>query len=104
MTTVTIRIPMPLRSYAGNAAEVRVEATTVGEALRQLCAAHGGVTPRILSPQGELREFVNVFVGDRNIRSLGGLATRLAEGDVLVIVPAVAGGEYESEGRPSRTA
>lgn len=92
MTTVTIRIPMPLRTYTDNASEIRVEAATVGEALQRLGAAHSGVLPRVLSPDGELRQFVNVFVGDRNIRSLNGLATSLAEGDVIVIVPAVAGG------------
>ncbi len=92
MSSVTIRLPMPLRSYAGDASEVRVEATTVGEALRRLGAAHSGVLPRVLSPDGNLRQFVNVFIGDRNIQSLEGLATPLAEGDVIVIVPAVAGG------------
>ena len=92
MGSVTIRIPMPLRSYAGNASEVRVEAATVGEALQRLGATHSGVLPRVLSPEGGLRQFVNVFVGDCNIQSLGGLATPLAEGDVIVIVPAVAGG------------
>lgn len=92
MTTVTIRIPMPLRSYTGNAAEIRVEAATVGEALQRLGAAYNGVLPRVLSPEGELRQFVNVFVGDRNIRSLEGLATPVADGDEIVIVPAVAGG------------
>lgn len=92
MTSVTIRIPMPLRAYTGNASEVRVEAATVGEALQRLGAAHSGVLARVLSPEGELRQFVNVFVGDRNIRSLDGLATPLSEGDVIVIVPAVAGG------------
>ena len=92
MATVTIRIPMPLRSYTGNADEVRIEAATVGEALQRLGAAHDGVLTRVLSPAGELRQFVNVFVGTRNIHSLDGLATALAEGDVIAIVPAVAGG------------
>lgn len=92
MSNVTIRIPMPLRSYAGNASEVRVEAATVREALHRLGAVYSGVLPRVLSPEGDLRQFVNVFIGERNIRSLEGLATPLAEGDVIVIVPAVAGG------------
>lgn len=92
MPTVTIRIPMPLRPYTGNAAEVSVEAATVAEALERLAAAHRGVRERVLGPDGELRQFVNVFVGERNVRSLAGLATPLAEGDVVAIVPAVAGG------------
>ena len=97
MTTVTIRIPMPLRSFTANAGEVKIEAATVGEALQRLGAIHDGVLTRVLSPEGELRQFVNVFVGSRNIRSLDGLATPLAEGDVIAIVPAVAGGRHEGE-------
>src|SRR5215510_655970 len=92
MTSVTIRIPMPLRGSTGGADEVKVEARTVGEALQRLGAAYDGVGARVLSPEGELRQFVNVFVGSRNVRSLEGLATLLAEGDVISIVPAVAGG------------
>lgn len=92
MPAVTIRIPMPLRAYTGNAGEVSVQAATVAEALARLGAAHDGVLDRVLSPDGELRQFVNVFVGNRNVRSLTGLATPLAEGDVIAIVPAVAGG------------
>lgn len=93
MSTVTIRIPMPLRSYTAGADEVKVEATSVGEALRALNASYDGLAPRVLSPEGELRQFVNVFVGGHNVRSLQGLATRLADGDVISIVPAVAGGD-----------
>ena len=92
MTSVTIRIPMPLRGYTGGADEVKLEARTVGEALQRLGAAYDGMGARVLSPKGELRQFVNVFVGTRNVRSLEGLATPLAEGDVISIVPAVAGG------------
>jgi molybdopterin converting factor small subunit len=92
MSEVTIRIPTPLRTYTGGSDEVRVQAGTVGEALAALGAAHDGVLARVLSPEGELRQFVNVFVGSRNVRSLQGLATPLAPGDVISIVPAVAGG------------
>lgn len=92
MSDVTIRIPTPLRTYTGGRDEVRVQAVTVGEALAALGAAHDGVLARVLSPEGELRQFVNIFVGARNVRSLQGLATPVAPGDVLSIVPAVAGG------------
>ena len=92
MSQVTIRIPMPLRSYTQGAGEVQVQASSVREALAALGAAHEGVLDRVLAPQGELHQFVNVFVGSRNVRSLAGLATPLADDDVLAIVPAVAGG------------
>jgi molybdopterin/thiamine biosynthesis adenylyltransferase/rhodanese-related sulfurtransferase/molybdopterin converting factor small subunit len=92
MSRVTVRIPMPLRSYTEGAGEVQVDAGNVREALAALGAAHEGLLPRVLAPEGELRQFVNVFVGSRNVRSLDGLATALADGDVVAIVPAVAGG------------
>jgi len=88
MSAVRIRIPMPLRGYTGGADELQVDAADVRDALRAL----GGARERVLSPEGELRPFVNVFVGDRNVRALDGLATVLADGDVIAIVPAVAGG------------
>jgi len=96
MSRVTIRIPMPLRAFTQGAVEVQVEAASVREALSALEAAHEGLLARVLSPDGELRQFVNVFVGNRNVRSLRGLSTALADGDVVAIVPAVAGGGHES--------
>ncbi len=90
--SVTIRIPAPLRPATGGLAEVAVEARTAGEALAELVRLHPGVRERLLDAGGELRPFVNVYVGERNLRALGGLAAHLPEGAVLAIVPAVAGG------------
>ena len=95
MSRVTVRIPMPLRSHTRGAGEVQVEAGNVRDALVALGVAHDGVRERVLAPEGELRAFVNVFVGSRNVRSLVGLATPLADGDVVAIIPAVAGGDEE---------
>ncbi|HSF48875.1 MAG TPA: molybdopterin-synthase adenylyltransferase MoeB [Burkholderiales bacterium] len=92
MSQTKVRIPMPLRSFTGGVDEVTVSAATVGEALNALATEHQGLRERVLSPEGNLRQFVNVFVGSRNIVSLDGLKTRLADGDVISIVPAVAGG------------
>jgi len=103
MTAVTIRIPTPLRGYTDGRAEVEVEVTemraTVGEALAALGTAHEGLLDRVLTPTGELRQFVNLFIGERNVRQLGGLAAPLAAGDVLAIVPAVAGGAPRARDR-----
>jgi molybdopterin/thiamine biosynthesis adenylyltransferase/molybdopterin converting factor small subunit len=96
MTKVLIRIPMPLRTYTGGAGEVRVSAATVGEALRALGEAHPGVLERVLGADGQARQFVNIFLGERNVKSLEGLATRVSEGDVLAILPAVAGGALKA--------
>ncbi len=95
MTETIIRIPTPLRSLTDGAAEVAVEGTDVSSALRALGSRHEGILERVLDENGALRPFVNVFVGSTNLRELDGLETRLHEGDVLAIIPAVAGG-----GRP----
>lgn len=92
MSRVTVRIPPPLRPFAGQAAELEVEGTTVGEALARLGKGREALLSRVLTPEGELRPYVNVFVGERNARHLDGLATTLADGDVVAIIPAVAGG------------
>lgn len=98
MSTVTIRIPTPLRAYTGGRDEVEVSGDTVAEALAALGAAHEGVLDRVLGPDGEARQFVNLFVGERNVRQLDGLGTRVQTGDVIAIVPAVAGGSHECKG------
>ena len=99
MSRIVIRIPTPLRGHTGGAAEVAIEAATVGEALARLGERHAGILERVVDGEGEPRQFVNVFVGSRNVRSLDGMATRLGDGDVLAIIPAVAGGRHEGEGR-----
>jgi molybdopterin converting factor small subunit len=92
MSRVTVRVPTPLRAYTAGAGEVQVAAPTVGEALAALGRIHAGVLDRVLDAGGAVRGFVNVYVDDRNIRALGGLDTPLADGNVISIVPAVAGG------------
>lgn len=92
LSQATVRIPAPLRPMAGGSSEVAVEGATVGDALADLGRQHGGVTERILDPSGQLRAFVNLYLDDKNIRSLGGLDIALPPGAILHIVPAVAGG------------
>jgi molybdopterin synthase sulfur carrier subunit len=89
---VTIRIPTQLRSLAGGASEVSVEATSVSEALKMLNAQHAGFDERLFDEKGELRRFVNVFVADEDIRFMQGVDTELTDGAVVSIIPAVAGG------------
>lgn len=92
MTTVTVRIPTPLRSYTQGADEVRAQGATVAEAIHTLGMAHDGLLARVLTAEGEPRQFVNIYLGSRNVRALQGMATPVSEGDVISIVPAVAGG------------
>jgi molybdopterin converting factor small subunit len=89
---VSIRIPTPMRNLTGGAAEVAVEASTLSEAIKALDAAHPGVAERVLDESGALRRFVNVYVGDEDVRFLDGLQTPLPAGTSISIIPAVAGG------------
>ena len=92
MSTTILRIPTPLRSLAGGSSRLEVRASTVREALENVGREHTQLLPRLLNDEGELRSFVNVFLGSTNIRQLDGLDTAVSERDVLAILPAVAGG------------
>ena len=90
--SVTVRIPTQLRTLTGGAGEVAVEGASVGEVLKALDASHAGFADRLFDEGGNLRRFVNVFLADEDVRFLEGLATPVADGETLSIVPAVAGG------------
>ena len=92
MTATTVRIPTPLRPFTDGAADVVVEGSDVATALGALGERFAGLLDRVLDEDGALRPFVNVFVGSTNLRELDGLRTELREGDVISILPAVAGG------------
>jgi molybdopterin converting factor small subunit len=90
--TIIVRIPTQLRALSGGDAEVKVEGADVGAALAALEAKHPGFHGRLFDDDGKLRRFVNVFVADEDVRFLNGLDTPLTEGQVVSIIPAVAGG------------
>jgi sulfur-carrier protein len=90
--SVTARIPTPLRNLTGGSATVQVDANSVGEVVEQLERAHPGLAERILDDRGQVRRFVNIFVDDEDIRFADGLATPVADGATVSIIPAVAGG------------
>ncbi len=90
--SVTVRIPTILRPLTGGAAEVPAEGTTLAEVLKSLDADHPGIAGRVLDDDGKLRRFVNVYVGDEDVRFAGGLETPTPEGTSVSIIPAVAGG------------
>jgi molybdopterin converting factor small subunit len=90
--SVSVRIPTPLRSATGGASEVTVDASTVREMVADLDRQHPGIRDRICEESGEIRRFVNVFVGDEDIRFLQGLDTKIPAGAQVSIIPAVAGG------------
>src|SRR5216684_4219814 len=89
---VTIAIPTPLRQFAAGQSEIQVEATTVGEALDQLTSTHAELRKHLFNDQNALRNFVNVYVNDEDIRHADGPNTPVKEGDTILIVPSIAGG------------
>jgi molybdopterin converting factor small subunit len=96
--TVQIRIPTALRAYTGGAASVTVGGETVADALRELIETFSDLGRHLRDEQGRLRSFVNIYVNDEDIRAKSGEATVLAAGDVLMIVPSIAGG-YDAPSR-----
>ena len=88
---VIVKIPTQLRTLTGSEAETEVEAGSVGEALEAVFDRYDGLRDRI-TEDGELRRFVNVYVGGEDIRFGEGLETRSSDGDEITILPAVAGG------------
>lgn len=90
--SVHVRIPTILRNLTGGAAEVSTEGATLGEVIEKLDAAHPGVRDRLLDEQGKVRRFVNLYVGDEDVRFAQGLQTPTPGGTQVSIIPAVAGG------------
>src|SRR6185503_8701856 len=90
--SVTIVIPTPLRQFADGQTEVQVDARTAGEALDQLTAKHANLRRHLFNDQNSLRNFVNVYVNDDDIRHADGADTLVKEGDTILIVPSIAGG------------
>ena len=88
----TIRIPTPLRKFTQGNDEVTISGATVGEILTNIEAAHPGIRERICDPKGNVRRFINIFVGDEDIRFLKNLETEVADNDEISIIPAIAGG------------
>ena len=102
--TVLVRIPTILRSYTGGAAEVSASAGTLRQVIAGLDAAYPGLGGRILDEGGQLRRFVNAYVGEEDVRFAQGLDTPVASGARVSFIPAVAGGALPdpSQPRPGR--
>jgi molybdopterin converting factor small subunit len=87
-----LRIPTPLRSYTSGQSEISVQGGTVAEAMNDLIGQFPSLQPHLYNGQGTLRPFVNLFIGEDNIKDLNGLETPLRENDRLLLIPSIAGG------------
>ncbi len=88
---ITVRIPTPLRTLTGGEEQVQVPGATLREVIETLEKKHPGIKDRLLDDKG-VRRFVNIYVGDEDVRFLDGLETKVAAGTEVSIVPAIAGG------------
>jgi molybdopterin converting factor small subunit len=91
---IVFHIPGPLREFASGQSHVEIgnSPATVGDALRVLWTMYPGIRDRVATEQGQVREHINIFVGNEDVRYTGGLATPIADRDEISIVPAVSGG------------
>lgn len=89
---ITISIPAPLRQFTAGLTQIEVNATTAGEALESLTSVHTGLRRHLFNDQNALRNFVNVYLNDEDIRHTSGLTTPVKDGDTIMIVPSIAGG------------
>ena len=89
---IEVRIPTLLRTYTGGEKAVTGDGAKLSALIDDLDARHPGIKERLVEGEGDLRRFVNVYVNDEDVRFIGGLDAELADGDQVVVLPAVAGG------------
>ena len=89
---VLVKLPTILRGHAGGSSQVEAEGGTLRDVLANLETKFPGITQRIVTDEGGLHRFVNVYLNDEDVRYLGSLETEVTEGDTVSILPAVAGG------------
>lgn len=90
--SVTISIPAPLRQFTAGQSQIEVEAKTAGEALELLTSTHTALRRHLFNDRNALRNFVNIYLNDEDIRHASGTATPVKDGDTIMIVPSIAGG------------
>jgi MoaD family protein len=88
----TLRIPTPLRTYTSGKSEVTVTGAKISDALNDLTDQYPAIKPHLFNEGGELRPFVNLFVGENNIKDLQGVDTPIKDGDRIMLIPSIAGG------------
>jgi len=89
---ITIEIPTAFRRFTDGAPKLECGASTVGEALNDLVTRFPALSHHVRDDEGQIRQFINVYLNDEDIRFLGGEASALKDGDKLLLVPSIAGG------------
>lgn len=87
-----LKIPTPLRSYTNGQAEISVVGGNVAEAMQSLVEQYPTLRPHLYNGDGRLRPFVNLFLGENNIKDLQGMETPLDENARVLLIPSIAGG------------
>jgi sulfur-carrier protein len=94
MAAVDVRIPTIMRPHTGGEAKVQLTGETVGEIITELTTRFPGIAGQIVTEDGTLHRFVNVYVNDDDVRYVGKLEAPVKDGDTISILPAVAGGAF----------
>ena len=89
---IEVRIPTILRQYTGGAKAVQAKGGWLATLIDDLETRHPEIKARLVTPDGSLHRFVNVYVNDEDVRFIGGVEAELSDGDQVVVLPAVAGG------------
>ncbi|KFX20102.1 MoaD/ThiS family protein [Pectobacterium betavasculorum] len=92
---VTLLIPTALRAFTDGQGKVSLEGETVGQLVAALAASYPDIHQHLYEENGSLRAFINLYVGETNIKTTGGLDTPVKSGDEVLLVPAIAGGAGE---------
>lgn len=90
--SIEVRIPTILRTYTGGEKAVEGKGDTLADLIDDLESRHAGIKGRLITEEGALHRFVNIYVNDEDVRFLGSLETPLKDGDSVTVLPAVAGG------------
>ena len=97
MSSVTVKIPTPLRSLTSGQSEVKIEGATVREVLQKMDSQFKGFGDRVLDEGKTVKRFINVFANEENIRDKKELDTELNNGDTISILPSIAGGKLATK-------
>ena len=89
---IVIEIPSALKHYVNNQDEVEVQGSSIEEAFESLCADYKELKPNLFDDNGKIRNFINIYINDEDIRYADGMSSSVEDGDCIQIVPSIAGG------------